>query len=151
MADGFDISELEGFQQQLINDVAKKYPKTMRKFMRKEAKKVQEIAEQIARSEIKEDTGNYFKGFKIGKSGLKGAYAVKAYNQAPHGHLIEDGHNQYGGKGNKTIVGFVEGKKIYARAQTRFKSQFEQDVQNFADEMLYHSVCAKYGGVGLKR
>lgn len=151
MQDGFDISELEGFQQQLISDMSKKYPKECRKFMRKEANKVQEIAKRIAENEIKEDTGNYMQGFKVGKSKLKGAYAIKAYNEAPHGHLIEDGHKQYGGKGNKTVVGFVEGKHIYTKAHTEFKTQFEDDVQKFADDLLYHSVCAKYGKVKLKR
>lgn len=162
MEDGFDISELQGLEQQLIQDMAKKYPQAMRKFMRKEANKVQEIAKRIAESEVKEDTGNYMKGFKVGKSKLKGAYAIKAYNQSRHAHLIEDGYKQVGrgedkkkgqGRrvGTKPTGNFVEGKHIYTKAHVEFKSQFESDVQNFADNLLYDSVCAKYGKVKLKR
>jgi hypothetical protein len=158
MEDGFDISELQGFEQNLINDMAKKYPKEMRKFMRKEANKVQEIAKGIAEAEIKKDTGNYLAGFKVGKSKLKGAYSIKAYNEANHAHLIEDGYNQVArGEDKKKGMGrrvgtkptgkFVEGKHIYSKAHVKFKSQFESDVQKFADDLLYHSVCAKYGQV----
>ena len=144
MADGFDLTELSDFNKQLVDDAIKNYPKEMKSFLKKEANKVQEVAKNIAKTEITEHTGNYMKGFKVGKSGLKGAYAIKAYNQAPHGHLIENGHWQYGGEKNKTKLRFIEGKKIYAKAHTQFKSQFEKDAEEFAGELLYKSVMDKH-------
>ena len=153
--DGFDISDLNAFNKQLVEDMKKKYPQEVKKFLKKEANKVQEVAKNIAKNEIKENTGNYLKGFKVGKSGLKGKYTIKAYNQAPHGHLIEDGYNQVARgenkskgsgrrKGTKPTGKFVEGKKIYLRAQVKFKPQFEKDVEDFAGDLLYKSVCEKH-------
>lgn len=153
--DGIDISELSAFTQGLVKDVVEVYPKECKKFVKKETKNVAEIAEDIARKELKEDTGNYLKGFKVGKSGLKHKYSLKAFNDSPHGHLIEDGYNQVArGEGKKKGSGrrvgtkstgkFIEGKKIFLRAQVKYKAQFEKNAENFFTEMLYKSVCEKH-------
>lgn len=153
--DGFDVSGLNSFAQGLMNDVKETYPKETMKFIRKETKKLAEVAEEIARTELKEDTGNYLKGFAVGKSGLKYKYSLKAYNNSPHGHLIEDGYNQVArgeGKkkgsgrrvGNKSTGKFIEGKKIFLKAQVKYKAQFEKNAENFIDDMLYKSVCDKH-------
>lgn len=153
--DGIDISELNSFTQGLIKDITETYPKETIKFVKQETKKVAEIAEDIARAELNEDTGNYLKGFKVGKSGLKYKYSLKAYNDAPHGHLIEDGYNQVARgenkskgngrrKGTKPTGKFIEGKKIFLRAQVKYKAQFEKNAENFINDMLYKSVCEKH-------
>ena len=128
---GFDFSELEELQKDVLNLAKEQFPKETKKFVIAEAKKGKELAKSIAQREIKTKSGNYLKSFKTGKSKLHYKFSYKFYNDAPHGHLIEDGHNQYGGKNNKEVIGFIEGKKIFTKAQVQMESEFANDVENF--------------------
>lgn len=144
----FDISELEDLQKDLINLARESFPKETQKFVRDEAKKGKNIAKKIAKSEIKKKTGKYFKSFKTGKSALDDKFSYKFYNDSWNRHWIEDGHfivsrgeskskggTRRSGAGGEQH-GFVEGKKIFTKAQVQMESEFSKDVDDFISSLM---------------
>lgn len=146
--DGFDISELDDLQKDLLQLARENFPNETRKFVISEAKKGKEIVKNIAKSELKKKTGRYMKSFKTGKSGLHDKFSYKFYNDSPHGHLIEDGHFNVARGENKNKGGtrrsgaggeqhgFVEGKKIFTKAQVQMESEFSKDVDDFISSLM---------------
>ena len=94
--DGIDLSELDEFTDRLIQ-TSKEAKKTQRKFLQKQGNKLKRKTLAQARlAGIQEHTGKYRKGIKRGKvwSSRNGAQSVRVYSNAPHAHLIEEGHEQ---------------------------------------------------------
>ena len=79
---------------------------------------------------------------------LKHGFSAKFYNEAKHAHLIEDGHFNVARGENKNKGGtrrsgaggeqhgFVEGKKIFTKAQVQMESEFSKDVDDFISSLM---------------
>lgn len=146
--EGFIFDELSDFKKDLLRSIKEDYPKETKKFLKKSAGKITKIAKKIAQREVKKDTGNYLKSFKSGKIyDYSGDTCCRAYNSAPHGHLIEYGHvnvprgasqkNGGGasGKGGKG-VGYTAGKFIFKKAELESMSEFFNDCESFLGEFF---------------
>lgn len=134
--DGFDLSELDEFTSQMLDLAERKMPREVRKFMRTEGTKLRRVTVSTARRETKKRTGTYIKGIKRGKVYVYegDTLSVRVYNSSPHAHLIEDGHRQVTRGGR--AVGFVRGKRVFAKAQRAFEAEFLNDCMDFVDELL---------------
>ena len=146
--DGFIFDEIGDLEKDILNLAKEQFPKETQKFVMEEAKKGKEIAKNIAQTELKKKTGRYMKGFRTGKSGLKDKFSYKFFNDSPHGHLIEDGHFKVARGENKNKGGsrrsgeggakngFVEGKKIFLKAQVQVQTEFAKDVDDFISKLM---------------
>jgi len=130
--DGFDFTELEEFNTELVRLAQIQFPKETKAFLRREANKVNRIARKGYKSETKKKTGNLLKGLTHGKPYIYNGdeYQIRAKNKAPHAHLIELGHI------NAKNGGFVVGKHIMDKAGNEFKPTFPQDIEVFIDDLL---------------
>ena len=150
--DGIDLSELDAFTDRLIQS-SKEAKKTQRKFLQQQGNKLKRKTKAQARAAgVKTISGNYMKGIKRGKvwSSRNGAQSVRVYSNAPHAHLIEEGHDQLvnpgKGKGNgrgvrpgKGIgrkVGHVKGREVFSKAYDAFEPEFERACEEAIDEMI---------------
>ena len=144
--DGFIFDEIGNLEKDILKLAKEQFPKETQKFVQDEAKKGKEIAKRIAQQELNKKTGKYLKSFKSGKSKLHDKFSHKFFNDAPHGHLIEDGHYDVArgegkNKGNRksgaggTKRKFIEGKKIFVKAQIEMESQFASDVDDFISKL----------------
>lgn len=150
--DGIDLSELDEFTDRLIQS-SKEASKAQCKFLQQQGNKLKRKTKAKARvSGIQEHTGNYMQRIKRGKvwKERNGAQAVRVYSNAPHGHLIEDGHDQTvnpgKGKGNGhgvkpgrgigRKVGRVEGREVFFEAYEDFAPEYARDSEEAVDEMI---------------
>lgn len=133
----FDFSELTKFEKNLLDLAENKMPKETKRFLRNEGAKLKRKTLSVAKSKVKENTGNYFKSIKRGKVyKYKGnqALSIRVYSNAPHAHLIEEPHRQVTKDGQE--IGFVKGKKVFETAKKGFESKYYSDTKNFLDEVL---------------
>ncbi len=85
---------------------------------------------------IKRKTGTYFKRIKRGKlvKERDGSVRIRVYSNAPHAHLIEEGHKKWihgVDTGEK-----VEGRKVFIRAARGFENDFAEVVEQTMDKIL---------------
>ncbi|MEG2347910.1 MAG: HK97 gp10 family phage protein, partial [Cetobacterium sp.] len=86
--------------------------KDAKEFLKKSGNKLKNKTLNVAKSRVKESTGNYIKSIKRGKVyDFKGALAVRAYSTAPHAHLIEYGHIKKDRTGREH--GFQRGYNVF--------------------------------------
>ena len=147
--DGIDLSELDEFTDRLIQS-SKEASKAQRKFLQQQGNKLKRKTKAQARLVgIQQHTGNYMKGIKRGKvwKERNDAQAVRVYSNAPHAHLIEDGHDQtvnpgkgkgngHGvkpGKGIGRKVGEVEGREVFLKAYEAFAPEYERASEEAVD------------------
>lgn len=113
-----------------FTDVIDKSEDAVKLFMKKEAQKERRRMLAAAKRKVKKVTGNYFKGFKVGKkvySYPDAEYNIRVYNSAPHGHLIENGFRlTIGGK----FLRWMPGKHIMEEVHRDFESEYAADVEN---------------------
>lgn len=135
MKDGFDVSQLTDFGQQILEVATQDMPKVTEKFMRSEANKLKNKAKRDAKKVLKSHKAEKGKGYlermKAGKKVYDSGdakYNILVYNSAPHAHLIEEGHNMVTHDGKK--VGFVPGKHILENAAIGFEKQFLKHIEN---------------------
>lgn len=133
MQDGFLFDELSNFKKDLFRSINEKYPDETKKFIKKEAKKVALKAKDIANKQVNKKTGLYHKSFKSGKVYKYGENdtCCRAYNSAPHAHLIEYGHVQKG-----KINSFTPGKMIFKQAEIESITEFLDDCENFLTQFV---------------
>lgn len=159
--DGFLFGELSEFKQNLLHDIKTDYPKAIEKFIKQEARKCSRVAKKIAKRDVGTakgkkkdwvDTKSYHKRFDS-SSVFKfstGEYGCKAFNNARHAKIIENGHiNVPRGEGKKNHDkkkrrsgkggqghGFVPGKFIFKKAELEYAPQFEKNAENFVDDFF---------------
>ncbi len=150
--DGIDLSELDEFTDRLIRS-SKDASKVQRRFLQQQGNKLKRKTKAQARvAGIKTKTGNYMEGIKRGKvwRSQNGAQAVRVYSNAPHAHLIEEGHEQtvnpgkgrgngHGvrpGKGIGRKVGHVKGREVFLKAGEAFEPEYERACEEAIDEMI---------------
>lgn len=138
MSDGFDISELTKFEKKLVSAVNDTMPKESRKFIKKEANKLNKQNKSAYKSKgIGEETGNLLKGFKAGKAyKYQGVWSARAYNGSPHAHLLNDGYMWTPHKGANGEEHFIPGFHFMEDAAKAFESGYYDDVEDFLHEVL---------------
>ena len=122
-------NEIDGLIKN-FTDVIDKSEDAVKLFMKKEAQKERRRMLAAAKRKVKKVTGNYFKGFKVGKkvySYPDAEYNIRVYNSAPHGHLIENGFRLTIG-GN--FIRWMPGKHIMEEVHKDFESEYAADVEN---------------------
>lgn len=115
-----------------VDLVKKAYPKKVKKFLQNEGNKLKRDVVKKADERVKKKTGNYRKSIKRGKPYEfmgNGGDSVRVYTNAPHSHLIEQGHTVQTKNGEK----FVEGKHVFSDARKEFEGNFLMDCNNFVD------------------
>lgn len=138
MSDGFDMSELTKFERKLINTVNDTMPKESRKFIKKEANKLNKQNKKVYQGKgIGEITGNFKKGFKSGKAyKYKGAWSARAYNNSPHAHLLNDGYMWTPNKGQSGEERFIPGFHFMEESARLFEEGYYTDVEQFLKDLL---------------
>ena len=129
--DGFDFSELEELEEDLLRVANETMPKESKKFLRKEALKVRKQARGGLRTAYKKKTGNLVKMVKPGRSYLytpERAYQIRVH-MAYHENVVDYGHTATNGRE-------VRGKRVKDRVEAFFSDEFTEDVEKFIDEML---------------
>lgn len=163
--EGFLFGELSEFKQDLLKDIATEYPKAMKKFIKNEARKCSRVAKKIAKRDVGTakgkkkdwvDTKSYHKKFDSSSvfNFSSGEMACKAFNNASHAKIIENGHfnvprgegknkkPRRSGKGGSP-VGFTKGQFVFKKAELEFRPQFEKDTENFIGEYFDETVTGK--------
>lgn len=143
MMEVFDTKELDLFTKELLKIANDTMPKESRKFLRKEGKSLLEETQSEAIScGINHKEQKYYNAIKQGKvygykrvtRGKHVAYANRVYSNAPHGHLIEDGHRMVSKNGVET--GFVRGFHVFENAAERFSARWVSDCEQFLDSVF---------------
>ena len=130
----FDLRELTQFEKKILDLATKKMPKQSKQFMRKEGSKLTKKTKAKAKSEVKKRSGGYHKSIKRGKVyNYNGALAIRCYSTSRRAHLIEKGHRLIVHGQEK---GFVQGKRVFEKAEKEFQGEFYKDTQKFIDDML---------------
>lgn len=141
MADdnGFDFSNMEEFKNQLA-DVAKEFPATCEKHLKKVGNKFKKIVKQKSPDSGSEHKGKLNKSWKSEVKGYDGEdLQMDIWSTSPHFHLVDRGHVQKTPSGR--VTGFVQGKHmLQATAQ-----EVEADVLPAEMEKLYKDIGKKLG------
>lgn len=132
--DGIDLSQLDNYAD-WIAQMSWKWPKKVKKTMQKSGTELKRrTLRQIRMVNLRTITGNYKAGIQRGKFYQKqGAYYIRVYSNAPHAHLIEDGHDVIAG-GRK--AGFAQGREVFAKAEEAYEGQFYQNCETLVDELI---------------
>ena len=132
--DGIDLSELDNYAD-WVAQMSRKWPKKIKKTMqRSDTELKRRTLRQIRLVNLRTITGNYKAGIQRGKFyQKKGEYYIRVYSNAPHAHLIEDGHDVIAG-GRK--AGFAEGREVFAKAEDAYEEQFHRNCEEMLDEVI---------------
>lgn len=128
--------ELDDLEKNLL-ELAKDFEngKSAKEFLRKCGNKLKNETVKVAKSKVKDKTGNYIKSIKRGKVyEFKGAYSIRAYSGAPHAHLIEYGHIKKSRDGKER--GYEPGRYVFEEASKNFTKEYEKEVKDFIDETV---------------
>ena len=132
---GFDLSELDALNNQLLNLAQTQYPKEAKKFLRDEANVARKKLRANTKAATKKKTGNLLKGIDRGPvKKHNGNFQIRVYNKAPHAHLIEHGHVLW--VNGKETEKFVPGRHVAAKTVLEMKETFPEDADRFEDELL---------------
>lgn len=124
---------LEEFDKQL-EKFAKDFPEAKKKMVRENGKLLHEKVLENTRRDVGVKTGNLLKSIEL-HNGSKGGYsAVRGnFGVAPHLHLIENGHKIIR---NGQIVGWAEGKHMFANAISDLADELEGNAQKMMDKLV---------------
>lgn len=128
---GFDYTELDELNRELLQIANETMPQESKSFMRKEGSKVTKQVKGGLRTGYKVRTGNLVKMVKRGKAYLypaENAYQIRVH-MAPHENVVDYEHRTPGGK-------VVKGKRIKDKVEAFFSEEFEEDVLDFIDDVL---------------
>lgn len=134
-SDGFDTSMIDDFVKDMMSLANDKMPKESKKFIKKEANKLNRKNKSVYRSKgIGEVTGNLIKGFKSGKVyKFNGSWSARALNNSPHAHLINDGWMHKASNGNEN---FIPGFHFLEEAAKAFESGYYKDCEEFVTDVI---------------
>lgn len=134
---GFDLTEFELFNQQIIKLARERFPRESKSFLRRAGKKLEKRTKDAYDKEIKAHKDNMLiPQTKRGQPYIYGQneYSVRVKCTAPHAHLIEHGHVLWA-KGRPTNQ-YVKGKKIVSKQVKEFKEEYADMTDDFIDEIL---------------
>ena len=138
--DGFTLHGLDEYADGLIS-ASKNAQGIEKKMLRQTGNKLKRKVKAAVRvKNVKGHTGVYVKSIKRGKVWLAsdGSNQIRVYSNAPHAHLIEDGHDHgvKPGKGIGRKVGEVEGREVFQYAADGFEAEFERYCAECVDEII---------------
>lgn len=145
--DVFGFDELEKDFKKLIN----KYPDSADAFLMAQGRSVNKRVKQLTPVKTRKLRNSWrLKKVKLYKGGT--VRVVREQTTAPHGHLIEDGHEivrggktrERGRKLNRVqrsvrgikSGGFVEGKHMLEKTMSEARNRFTIDAQKMLDKLL---------------
>lgn len=128
MAD-IKIEGLEEFQK-AFKDVRKKAPERIEK----KAKEITEKVKDDAKENTPVRTGKLKKSIKASKPEQIGKiFKGKVYSDAPHSHLIEEGHRLVSHKGENW--GWVDGFFMLEKAAQKKNKELPRELQSWLSEL----------------
>jgi hypothetical protein len=138
MADGFDISELDRMVQKMMTVANDTMPSKSKKFLKTEAGKLRKVDVSVFKTKgIESRTGNLIKGFKSGKVyKYKGVLSVRAFNSAPHAHLLNDGWMWTPHEGQGGNEKFIPGFHFMEDAEKEFEPQYFDDCETLTMDVI---------------
>lgn len=133
---GLDYSQLDQFNQDMLEFVETTYPNEAKKFIARAGNAFRKEMRESYRKNTKKHTGNLLRGVNRGRAYVYNGdeFQVRVYNKAPHAALIEHGHKLYV-KGKPTDK-YVRGKHVVGSVVLRFNSKFVALVEDFVDDLL---------------
>ncbi|BEP28812.1 HK97 gp10 family phage protein [Helicovermis profundi] len=131
----FNVDEIDDALR-YMDEIVERLPRKSNRFLKKEAKKLKKQTISRAKSKVGKKTGNYLKGIKDGKPYKYngGEQSIRVYNNAPHAHLIEYGHEVLDKNG--VSHGFKDGAHVFEDTERKFKNEFFKDCEDFVDDLL---------------
>lgn len=127
-------------KEQLFKSQDKETKKALKKFLNEEGKILKKETIQLAKIKVKKGEKKkdakmrYNRRIKKGKTWNKNnTWQVRVYNNVPHAHLVEEGHNIVK---NGRKIGRVEGKYIFRTTSKNFSQKFYKDSEKFLDDAL---------------
>lgn len=139
---GFDLTELDQFNKDMLELADKTMPNETKKFIRRQGAKLERNLKNAYKTRVGKKTGNLQKGVGRGApTQYEGDWQIRVWNAAPHAHLIEHGHVMKDHKGNPIRNKFgeevwVEGKYVTAFTVNDFKRTYPDAVDEFIDLVL---------------
>lgn len=139
---GFDASDLNDLENQLLRLANEQYPKEAKRFLRTQGNKAKTRLRKNTKAATKKKTGNLLKGIdKSAPELYEGSFQARVYNKAPHAHLIEHGHVMADKFGNPILneLGqemWVNGRFPAAHATNELKAILPAKVDKFIDDLL---------------
>lgn len=145
MSDGFNFGELDDFTTQILeaaNDLQSKKTKSFvkksaNKLKTKERKMYEKMGVGLEPTDTK-DSEKIKNNFKSGKPyKFEGDdWSCRAFNSAPHAHLVNNGFVHKPHKNQKGKESFVPGYHFIEKAAQEYKPEYESDVEKFVDEFI---------------
>lgn len=123
--DGLSAEELEKYIKKMVTQYTVEYPKESKKFVREQVKKVK----TDLKAETPKVTGNLRKSWKHKVSARKGNARGEIYSNAPHVHLVEDGHFNVDGTWN-------EGKHMLYNTMLKSRPEIDSEFDKFVEDIL---------------
>src|SRR5690625_4305207 len=118
-----------------LDFLVKEMPKEAKMVLRRAGSKARTIYARVARQRVKKHTGYYHKKFKRGKVWeTNSGYRIRVYNNAPHAHLIEDGHRIVGKDG--TEHGFRLGLKVMDKGSKEVEKEWDNIMREQLDKLM---------------
>ncbi len=130
----FDISELFEFCEKLATS-SKEAEKFKTRAVQDAGAKLARKTKAKARASIHKKTGTYLRRIKRGKLVKEGENVrIRVYSNAPHAHLIEDGHEKvlWGNHTSERVEGF----EVFIEAAEGFEGEFAAETAKIADRIL---------------
>lgn len=133
----FDLTGFDEFEKTLVDMIEVKYPEEVKKILYELADELK--AETVKRTPVgtekKAKTKRLANKWKVGRVRKhKGEFYIEVYNNAPHAHLIEDGHRIVGKDGSDH--GWWEGKHMLLISTKQLEERLEPRLQAWLNEML---------------
>ncbi|KOF56812.1 hypothetical protein AGR56_09105 [Clostridium sp. DMHC 10] len=146
MSDGFDMSQFDDYVDKILDNANVFMPKESKNFIRKEARQLNSTNKKVYRSmgigleassrKIVKDSSKIINKFSAGKAyKFNGVWSARAYNSAPHAHLINNGWIHKPHKGQKGEEKFIPGYHFMEAAESQFESKYGEDCEKFADDL----------------
>lgn len=143
--DGFDINEFDNYVDAVLDNANAFLPKESKNFIRKEARALNTVNKRVYRSmgiglepsrRIVKDNSKIINKFQAGKAyKFDGVWSARAYNSAPHAHLINNGWIHKPHKGQKGEEKFIPGYHFMEEAESEFQGKYNTDCEKFADDL----------------
>jgi len=159
--EGFIYDELTDFQQGLLDEIKKVYPKELEKHAKTQARKFVNVAKKVAKKKVGTSKGkkknwieekSYHKKFDTSSvfETQRGEICCKGLNKARHAKLIEYGHvNVPRSEKRETTVearkkqkaeqkqkygnSFTPGKFVFKKAELQYTGTFKRESEKFIE------------------
>lgn len=133
----FKLSGFDEFEKTLVNMIEVKYPEEVKKILYELADdlKAEAVKRTPVGTEKKAKSKRLANRWRVGRVRKeKGDFYIEVYNNAPHAHLIEDGHRIVGKDGSDH--GWWEGRHMLLISTKQLEERLEPRLQAWLNEML---------------